>query len=299
MPPSSHSPPRFIRSRRWKSKVAGLALRYLVAVALIVFAVTPALWVVGASLNPAKSLAGGTFFPKNPGLINYRQLLNNEFFPFARWLLNSLKIAGTATLVTIAITCMAGYALARFRIRGKRHLQTGILILNIFPAILAVVALYSIFQQLGQFVPWLGLDSHGGLTVVYISFAMGINVLLVRSYVDSIPTDLDESALVDGATHWQAFRHVIFPIILPIVITVGVLTFIATYGDFVIARVLLKSADQLTVMVGIQLFQTDRFDRDFGMVAAGAVIAAIPVILLYFPLQRYVISGLTTGSIKG
>jgi arabinogalactan oligomer/maltooligosaccharide transport system permease protein len=87
--------------------------------------------------------------------------------------------------------------------------------------------------------------------------------------------------------------------ILPIVITVGVLTFIATYGDFVIARVLLKSADQLTVMVGINLFQTDRFDRDFGMISAGAVIAAIPVILLYFPLQRYVISGLTTGSIKG
>jgi ABC-type maltose transport system permease subunit len=287
------------RLRRRVSKFLSFASRYLLAIVLIIFAVTPALWVVAASFNPAKSLAGGTFFPKNPSFINYQQLLSNQFFPYVRWLLNSFKVAGISTSITILITCMAGYALARFRIKAKRQLQLGILILNIFPAILAVVALYSMFQQLGQFIPWLGLDSHGALIMIYISFAMGINVLLVKAYIDAIPMDLDESALVDGATPWQTFRHIIFPMIIPIVITVGVLTFIATYGDFVIARVLLKSADQLTVMVGIQLFQTDRFNRDFGMIAAGAVIAAIPVILLYFPLQKYVISGLTTGSIKG
>jgi ABC-type maltose transport system permease subunit len=280
-------------------KIASYLLRYALAIALIVFAVVPALWVVAASLNPAKSLAGGTFFPRNPDLSNYFELLNNEFFPYLTWLTNSFKVAGISTLATIVITCVAGYALSRFRIRGKEYLQTAILILNVFPAILAVVALYSMFQQIGFYIPWLGLDSHGALMMIYISFAMGINVLLVKAYIDSIPMDLDESAMVDGATPWQTFRHIIFPMILPIVITVGVLTFIATYGDFVIARVLLKSADQLTVMVGINLFQTDRFDRDFGMISAGAVIAAIPVILLYFPLQRYVISGLTTGSIKG
>jgi ABC-type maltose transport system permease subunit len=290
---------RVLRSKRIWSKALSYVGRYLIAIALIIFAVVPALWVVAASLNPAKSLAGGTFFPKEPSLINYDELLNNDFFPYVQWLLNSFKVAGISTLVTVVITCVAGYALARFRIRGKQHLQTGILILNVFPAILAVVALYTMFQQTGIYIPWLGLDSHGALIMIYISFAMGINVLLVKAYIDAIPMDLDESALVDGATHWQTFRYIIFPMILPIVITVSVLTFIATYGDFVIARVLLKSADLLTVMVGIQLFQTDRFDRDFGMIAAGAVIAAIPIILMYFPLQRYVISGLTTGSIKG
>jgi ABC-type maltose transport system permease subunit len=291
--------PVALRNRRIALKALSFIWRYLVAIALVLFAVVPALWVVAASLNPAKSLAGGTFFPRDPSLINYDQLLNNQFFPYIGWLLNSFKVAGISTLVTIIITCVAGYALSRFRIKGKRNLQTGILILNVFPAILAVVALYTMFQQLGSFIPWLGLDSHGALIMIYISFAMGINVLLVKAYIDAVPIDLDESAMVDGATPWQTFRHIIFPMILPIVITVGVLTFIATYGDFVIARVLLKDADQLTVMVGIQLFQTDRFDRDFGMIAAGAVIAAIPIILLYFPLQRYVISGLTTGSIKG
>lgn len=281
------------------NKVLSYTARYALAIALIIFAVVPALWVVAASLNPAKSLASGTFFPRNPDLSNYVELFNNNFFPYTQWLKNSFKVAGIATAATIVITCVAGYALSRFRIRGKEYLQTAILILNVFPAILAVVALYSMFQQLGFYIPWLGLDSHGALMMIYISFAMGINVLLVKAYIDAIPMDLDESAMVDGATPWQTFRHIIFPMILPIVITVGVLTFIATYGDFVIARVLLKSANQLTVMVGINLFQTDRFDRDFGMISAGAVIAAIPVILLYFPLQRYVISGLTTGSIKG
>ncbi len=287
------------KTRRTVLRLLSYAIRYLIAAALILFAVVPAVWVVSASLNPAKSLASGTFFPTNPSFINYDELFNNEFFPYVQWLLNSFKVAGIATIVTVFLTCIAGYALSRFRIKGKQHLQTGILILNVFPAILAVVALYSMFQQLGSHVSWLGLDTHGALIAIYISFAMGVNVLLVKAYIDSIPADLDESALVDGATPWQTFRYVIFPMIVPIVITVGVLTFIATYGDFVIARVLLKSADQLTVMVGINLFQTDRFDRDFGMISAGAVIAAIPIILLYFPLQRYVISGLTTGSIKG
>lgn len=299
MKPTKSQAEALQRRRRRLDRFINLTLRYIVAVALIIFAVIPALWVVAASLNPAKSLAGGTFFPKNPQMINYHQLLTNEFFPYLQWLLNSFKVAGISTAVTVVITCVAGYALSRFRIKGKESFQTAILILNVFPAILAVVALYSMFSQLGLHIPWLGLDSHGALIMIYISFAMGINVLLVKAYIDAIPMEIDESAMVDGATPWQTFRYIILPMITPIVITVAVLTFIATYGDFVIARVLLKSADKLTVMVGIQLFQTDRFDRDFGMISAGAVIAAIPVILMYFPLQRYVISGLTTGSIKG
>jgi arabinogalactan oligomer/maltooligosaccharide transport system permease protein len=135
--------------------------------------------------------------------------------------------------------------------------------------------------------------------MIYIAGAMGINVLMVKAYIDTIPLEIDESALVEGATHWQTFRHIIFPMITPIVITVGVLSFIVSYGDFVIARILLKSSDQLTVMVGLMLFRTDRFDQDFGMITAGAVLAAIPIILIYIPLQNYVISGLTAGSIKG
>jgi arabinogalactan oligomer / maltooligosaccharide transport system permease protein len=276
-----------------------LAIRYVIAVILILFAVIPALWVVSASLNPAKSLIGGTFFPENPGVINYQELVTNQFFPYLTWLFNSIKIATITTFLTVFLTCLAGYTLSRFRFGGRRALMIAILVLNVFPSILAMVAIFSMLQQLGTYIAELGLDTHTALICIYVSGSMGINVLLVKAYIDSIPLELDESALVDGASHWQTFRHIILPIMIPIVITVGVLTFIATYGDFVIARVLLKSSDNLTVMVGLQLFQNDRFDQDFGMITAGAVLAAIPIILIYIPLQKYVIDGLTAGSVKG
>lgn len=281
------------------SKWLSLALRYGIALILILFAVIPALWVVSASLNPAKSLTGGTFWPTDPSLINYQQLVTNDFFPYVKWLGNSLKIATISTLLTVFLTCVAGYTLSRFRFTGRRQLMLAILILNVFPSILAMVAIFSMLQQMGLYIPALGLDTHTALIVIYVAGSMSVNVLLVKAYIDTIPLELDESALVDGASHWQTFRHIILPIMTPIVITIGVLTFIATYGDFIIARVLLKSSEQLTVMVGLLLFQTDRFDRDFGMITAGAVLAAIPIILIYVPLQRYVIDGLTAGSVKG
>ena len=279
-------------------RLLSYAIRYVIAAILILFAVIPALWVISASLNPAKSLVSGTLWPKDPGFTNYIQLLNNQFFPYQKWLLNSLKVAVISSTITVLITCITGYALSRFRFSGRRNLMSAILILNVFPSILAMVALFAMMQQFGMYISWLGLDTHGGLIMIYIAGAMGINALMVKSYIDAIPRELDEAAWVEGASYWQTFIYVIFPMITPMVITIGVLSFISAYGDFIIARILLKSADQLTVMVGLMLFRTDRFDQDFGVITAGAVMAALPVILLYIPLQNYVISGLTAGSVK-
>lgn len=286
-------------NQRLLERYASYAIRYAIAIVLILFAVLPALWVVSASLNPAKSLVSGTLWPENPGFSNYQELLNSEFFPYGAWFLNSLKVASITTFLTVFITCLAGYTLSRFRFKGRRELMMAILVLNVFPAILGMVAIFSMLQQLGSPIPFLSLDSHVALIVIYVSGSMGINVLMVKAYIDSIPMELDESALVDGASHWQTFTQIILPIMIPIVVTIGVLTFIAAYGDFVIARVLLKSSENLTVMVGLMLFQTDRFDQDFGVITAGSVLAAIPVIAIYVPLQKFVIDGLTAGSVKG
>jgi ABC-type maltose transport system permease subunit len=265
---------------------------------MIGFAALPVLWVVSASLNPAKTLVGATLIPKNPGFGNYDDLINHPSFPFMTWMFNSVKIAVIAVSLTVAITVLAGYALSRFHFAGKKHFMTGILILNVFPAVLSIIALFGLMQQIGDHIPWLGFNSHGGLIAVYVSFGMGINVLMVKAYVDALPRDLDESGLVDGATHGQVFRKIVFPMMRPIVVTVAVLQFFVVYGDFVIARVLLKSTDKLTVMVGLLLFQTLRFEQDWGIITAGAVIAALPVLILYIPVQNYVISGLTAGSVK-
>lgn len=284
-----------IRNKR----AISMTWRYALALVMIVFAVFPAVWVISASLNPAKSLIGATLIPKNASFVNYSDLLHHEFFPFGTWMLNSLKISSITVVLVVTITCLSGYALARFRFPGRRHFMTLILLINVFPAILSIIALFGLMQQLGNYIPWLGFNSHGGLILVYVSAAMGINVLLMKSYIDTIPLEMDESGLVDGATHWQVFWRIVFPMIRPMVVTVSVLSFFAVYGDFVIARVLLKSTEKLTVIVGLLLFQTARFDQDWGIITAGAVLASLPVLLVYIPVQSYVISGLTTGSVKG
>lgn len=284
---------------RQNQQLVNYAFRYLVAALLIIFAVFPTFWVLSASFNPARSLVSASLFPENPTINNYLALLNHELFPFEQWFLNSVKITFISVTLIVIITCLTGYALSRFRFRGKSHFMTAILIVNVFPAILSIVALFAIMQQLGTYIPWLGLDTHGGLILVYVAGAMSINVLMMKAYIDTIPLDLDESALVDGATHWQVFWHILFPMIRPIVVTIAILSLFAIYGDFVIARVLLQSTDNLTLMVGLMLFQRQGFNVDWGLITAGAVMAALPVVGLFLPLQNYVVGGLTSGAVKG
>lgn len=274
------------------------AIRYVIAAVLIVFAFVPVVWVISASLNPSGSLTSPEIIPRNPGIGNYTGLFHNQYYPFTTWIVNSFKIAGISTLLSVFSTAVAAYALSRFRFYGRKSLMRAILIVNIFPGVLSMIALYSIMQQLGRHVSFLGLDSHASLILIYTSGAMSINVFLVKGYLDSIPMDLDESALVDGATHWQVFRMITLPLSFPILVTIGILTFMATYGDFVLPRVLLQSADKLTIMVGLFMFQSADYAQNWGIFTAGAVIAALPILLLYLLLQRYIIGGLTSGAVK-
>lgn len=282
------------RQRRW----LGYAIRYVIAAVLIVFAFVPVVWVLSASFNPSGSLVSLEVIPRNPGIANYASLFENAYYPFTRWLFNSFKIATISTVLSVISTAFAAFALSRFRFYGRTTLMRAILIINVFPGVLSMIALYTIMQQLGNHISFLGLDSHASLILIYVSGAMSINVFLVKGYLDTIPTDIDESALVDGATHWQIFWQITFPLAQPILVTIGVLTFMATYGDFVLPRVLLTSADQLTIMVGLYLFQSADYAQNWGVFTAGAVIAALPLLAFYLLLQRYIIGGLTAGAVK-
>ncbi len=282
------------RQRRW----LGYAVRYVIAILLIVFAFVPVVWVVSASLNQSGSLVSIEIIPRNAGLQNYRGLFENRYYPFTTWLLNSFKLAGISTVLSVFSTALAAYALSRFRFYGRMQLMRAILIINIFPGVLSMIALYTIMQQIGTHVSFLGLDSHASLILIYTSGAMSINVFLVKGFLDSIPMEIDESALVDGATHWQIFLTMTLPLAKPILTTIGVLTFMAVYGDFILPRVLLQSADKLTIMVGLYLFQSADYAQNWGIFTAGAVVAALPVLALYMLLQNYIIGGLTSGAVK-
>lgn len=282
------------QQRRW----LGYIIRYIIAAILIVFAFVPVVWVVSASFNPSGSLVSVEVIPKNPGLGNYRGLFENDYYPFVKWIRNSFIVATASTLLSVTSTAVSAYGLSRFRFYGRKFLMRAILIVSIFPAALSIIALYTTFQQVGNHVGILGLNSHVSLILIYSSGALSINVFLVKGYLDSIPLEIEESALVDGATHAQIFRMITLPLAKPILITISVLTFMAIYGDFVLPRVLLQSSDKFTVMVGLYLFQSADYAQNWGVFTAGAVIAALPILVIYMLLQRYIIGGLTAGAVK-
>lgn len=276
----------------------GVGLRLLLAVFLIIFSVFPILWVISASINPTGSLATQTLIPANPGLDNYRVLLSSGTVPFWTWFWNSLKIALITSVLSLSITTIAAYAFSRFRFRGRQTLLKAILLIQVFPALLALVATFLMISQLGDVVPVLGLNTHASLILVYLGGAMGINIWLMKGFLDTIPRDIDESAMVEGATDWQIFTRLILPLLRPILVVIAIINYIGTYSEFILARVLLKGAENYTLMVGLQVFAGAQFNQRWGVFVAGVLIGALPIMIIYLALQDQIVGGLTAGAVK-
>lgn len=232
-------------------------------------------------------------------LINFDTLLTSERQPFMRWLFNTIIVSGITSVLTVMITALSAYSFSRFRFAGRQSLLVLILLVQVFPNLLAMVAIFLMLQQIGNYIPFLGLNTIGGLILVYVGGAMGINIWLMKGFFDSVPRDIDESALVDGANHWQTYWQLIFPLVRPILIVVGILSFVGTFNEFVLARVLLRDKESWTLMVGLWGYISDNFARDWGVFAAGAVIGAVPTLIIYLTLQDQIVGGLTQGSVKG
>ncbi len=277
----------------------GIAVRLVIAVLLIVFSIFPVLWVISASLSPTGTLATQTLIPNNMGFGNYTTLIKNDQFPFWRWFLNSIKIATITSLLSLAITTMAAYAFSRFRFRGRQSMLKALLLINVFPGLLALVATFLMISQVGDVLPFIGLNNHTSLILVYLGGAMGINIWLMKGFMDTIPHEIDESAMVEGASNWQIFTMLIIPLLRPILIVIGILNYIGTYGEFVLARVLLRSNETYTLMVGLQIFAGAQFDQRWGVFAAGALMGAVPIMIIYLALQDQIVGGLTQGAVKG
>lgn len=275
------------------------AIRLVVAIISISFALFPVVWIISASLNPSNTLANQQLIPANISFQNFTGLLNDPIHPFLKWMANSLKVSSISAALAVSICAFNAYAFSRFRFKGRHSLLVTILLVQVFPNMLSMVALFLLLQQIGNYIPWLGLNSHGGLILVYLGGALGVNTWLMKGFFDSVPRDLDESAKIDGASQWQIFWKIIFPLVRPILSVVTVLTFISSYSDVVLARVLLQSADQYTLGVGLWLFISGQYTEKWGLFAAGALMGAMPIIILYMFLQDHIVGGLTQGAIKG
>lgn len=281
---------------RWFRRVGW---RHLVAWVALGFALFPVVWIVSASFNPAGSLNSQRLIPADPSLNNYRTLFTDEDVPFVRWFWNTIYISGLAALFNTSLCALAAYAFSRLRFKGRRTGLLTVLLVQMFPQLLAVIAIFTIMRNLGQVFPAVGIGTQVGLILVYMGGALGINTWLMKGFFDTIPKSLDESAIIDGATHWQIFSRIVVPLSAPILAVVALLSFIFAINEFVLASVLLNDTQEFTLAVGLFRFIDGQFGQNWGAFAAGAVLASIPVIVLWQFLQRFVVSGLTSGAVKG
>ncbi|NUU15664.1 sugar ABC transporter permease [Cellulomonas humilata] len=282
-----------LRGRRWWLEVGW---RHVVAVVTIAACVLPLVYVLSASLNPGGTLTGSNQLFRTIDLENYRDLWGRGY---GSWFVNSLIICTVTSVGTVLMGGAAAYAFSRFRFQGRRASLTSLLIVQIFPQMLAFVAIFLLLLAVGDVFPALGLNSRYGLIAVYLGGALGVNTFLMYGFFNTVPRELDEAAKIDGASHAQIFWTIILRLVAPILAVVGLLSFIGTFGEFLVAKVVLQRNEDFTLAVGLYYWAADERTADWGLFAAGAVLAAIPVILLFLFLQKYIVAGLTAGSVKG
>ena len=222
-------------------------------------------------------------------------------FPMLKWFLNSIIVSLSVAIVQLAIVALAGYAFSRFNFSGKKIGLMTILTIQVFPGTMAMVALYLLLTYLGKIHPIFGLNSLVGLILIYLGGGIPFNIWMVKGYFDSVPKALEESAMIDGATPWQAFTTIILPLVRPILAVVTILQFVGQYNEYVLASVMLTSPENFTLAVGLQSFIASQgaMNTRFGIFSAAAFIGSLPIVVLWLSLQNQIISGLTGGSVKG
>jgi arabinogalactan oligomer/maltooligosaccharide transport system permease protein len=292
-----------------KPKLKDTWWRHIVALLAIAFSLFPVVFVTSAAFDASNSVSGTSVLPTQFTTDNFKEILTNTVqdqsasgnvdSQFLRWFANSMLIAAAAALFSVILGALAAYAFSRFRFKGRSMGMMTLLLIQVFPQFLAIVAIYLIVHNVGEIFPALGLNSTFGLVVVYLGGALGINAWLMKGFFDTVPAELDESARVDGATPSQIFWGVVLPLAAPVLAVVGLIAFVFTFNEFLIASTLLQTSDHFTLPVGMYGFINQQFGQRWGPFAAGALLAAIPAAVLFMFLQRWIVSGLTQGAVKG
>lgn len=281
------------RRARWLAEVGW---KYPFAAVVVVYAAFPLAYVLSAALARTGTLTGSTQLFRSFSTANFAALGGTRFW---QWAGNSLTVAAATAVGSVLIGAAAAYAFSRFRFTGRRATLTSLLIVQMFPQMLAFVAIFLLLLALGNVVPVLGINSKLTLICVYLGGALGTNTFLMYGFFNSIPREIDEAAKIDGATHAQIYWTIVLRLVTPILAVVGLLSFIATFGEFILARVILTTEDNWTLAVGMYAWVSDQLNARWGLFAAGAVVAATPILALFLALQKYIVGGLTAGSIKG
>jgi arabinogalactan oligomer / maltooligosaccharide transport system permease protein len=274
--------------------------RHLYAICLLVVAIFPILFILSASLNPTGSLSDTNGLFQSISGANYEKLFNDPQNPYLDWFINTQVIAISTAVVSTFLSALAAYAFSRFRFRGRRVGLTSLLLLQMFPQFLAFIAIFLLLNSMSEVFTSIGLGTRLGLSLVYMGGALGVSTWLIKGFFDTVPRDLDEAAKIDGASHVQTFFRIILPLVTPILAVVALLSYVATTNELLLALILLgDEPSNQTLSVGLYGFVSEQFSKNWGVFAAGAVLGAIPMILLFQFLQRFIVGGLTAGATKG
>lgn len=253
----------------------------------------PLLWTFGLSLNPGSSLFGASMIPENWSFKHYSWLFTNPESDYLTWYKNTLIVAVSTSIGATVFVSLVAYAFSRYRFVGRKYGLYAFLLLQMFPVLMAMVAIYILLNLVGL------LDSLLGLIIIYIGGAIPMNAFLVKGYFDTIPRELDESAKMDGAGHFRVLFTIMLPLAKPILAVVALFNFMAPFMDFILPRIILRSPENYTLALGLYNFVNAQFANNFTRFAAGSILIAIPISIVFLLLQRYLISGLTSGATKG
>lgn len=256
----------------------------------MVVVIFPALWIVMSSFSAGDSFFLASLFPKKLSAEHYVDLFRET--DFVRWVWNSLKLCLIVAVIQLVLTSLAAYAFARMRFTGRKYGLMSLLVLQVFPNSMAVSGYYILIYKFGL------VDSSLALIFV-LAGGSAFNIWLLKSYIDGIPVELDEAALVDGANQFQVFYKVVLPLAMPQLAVLFLFSFIATYSEYVITSIFLQTPGKMTLALGLQSFISDQFAAHWTMFSAAAVISSLPIMVVFMCLQRFIQNGLVAGGVKG
>lgn len=264
---------------------------YMLLIFLSALILAPVVWIVGSSLNPGTSLFSSSIFPKEPTIKHYIDLFTKTDYKI--WYMNTLKIAITNMILSVILTTLTAYVFSRFRFKGRKITIITMLILQMFPAFMSMTAIYVLLYRLNL------LNTHLGLILVYASGQIPYNTWLCKGYFEGIPKSLDEAAKIDGASNLNIFRTIIIPLAKPIITFVAISNFIGPWFDFVFPQLVLRSSDKKTLALGLFEWIQKNQNTYFTRFAAGSILVAVPITILFLYLQKYIVQGLSAGATKG
>nr|WP_018249483.1 sugar ABC transporter permease [Orenia marismortui] len=279
-------------SKKTQQKM-GLFFCYAVIFVAIIAVIYPTVWIIGSALNPANSLYSSRIIPENASLKNFKELLTSEQYKFKYWYWNSIKIGALNSFFSVILTALTAYIFSKTRFWGRKYGLMTFLIIQMFPGMMSMVAIYVLLNMFGL------LDTHTGILIVYLGGAVPFSTWMIKGYFDTIPSSLVEAATIDGASRFRIFWQIMLPLAKPMLAVVAMLNFINPFNDFLLAQLILRSPEKQTLAVGLYQMISAQFSNDWTLFSAGAVLAAVPIMIFVLSMQKYFVGGLSAGATKG